>query len=159
VQVERLCVEVAPFNLVGWGYLAMCLGWAGDAAEVEEAQEILDRLFEQAPDHPSVPYWYFFRAAACARQGRYQESLEAAGRSVELNPGYYIARGPHANALGYLGRVEEARESWRLGQALNPAFTPEFYRTLARDVMVHEERARPHLGGLVAAGLLAEEGG
>jgi serine/threonine protein kinase/tetratricopeptide (TPR) repeat protein len=159
VQVERLCVEVAPFNLVGWGYLAMCLGWAGDAAEVEEAQEILDRLFEQAPDHPSVPYWYFFRAAACARQGRYEESLEAARRSIELNPGYYIARGPHANALGRLGRVEEARESWRLGQAINPAFTPEFYRALARDVMVREERAQPHLGGLMAAGLLPEEGG
>ena len=157
VQVERLCVEEAPFDLVGWGYLAMSLGWAGDEAEVEEAQEILDRLFEQAPDHPSVPYWYFFRAAACARQGRYEESFESARRSLELNPGYYLARGPHGNALGYLGRLEEARESWRRGQAINPAFTPEHYRALALDLMVQPERAQPHLGGLVAAGLLPTE--
>ena len=157
VSVERLCVELTPFNLVGWGYLAMGLGWSGDDAEVEEGQEILDRLFDQAPDHPSVPYWYFFRAAACARQGRHAESLDAARKCVELNPGYYLARGPHANALGSLGRVDEARESWRAALALNPAFTPEFYRELARGIMVLEDRARPHYAGLVAAGLLPAE--
>ena len=144
-------------NRAGWGYLAMCLGWSGDEAEVEEAQQILDRLFPQAPDHPSVPYWYFFRAAACARQGRHQESFDAARLCLELNPGYYLVRGPHANALGFLGRLDEARESWRTALAINPTFTPEFYRELARGIMVIEDRAQPHYGGLVAAGLLPAE--
>ena len=84
-------------------------------------------------------------------------AIEAASRSVELNPGYYLARGPQANALGFLGRVEEARESWRLGRLVNPAFTPEFYRDLARDVIAQHARTQPHLGGLVAAGLLTED--
>jgi tetratricopeptide (TPR) repeat protein len=157
VNAELLCVEAAPFNLVAWGYLAFALGWAGEARDVEEAQAILDRLFETAPDHPSVPYWLWFRAGVFARQDRFAESAEAARRSLELNPGFFLARGAQANALGFLGKADEARQSWKLAQGVNPAFTPSFYVALAREIMVHEDRAQKHFGGLRAAGLVSSE--
>jgi serine/threonine protein kinase/tetratricopeptide (TPR) repeat protein len=157
VAAERRCVHLAPFNLVAWGYLAFALGWAGDPSGVEEAQRILDGLIDTTPDHPSLPYWLWFKSGACARQDLFAESAEAARYSLELNPGYILARAPYANALGLLGRLDEAREAWGLAQAANPAFTPAFYRGLAREVMVREDRAEKHIGGLRAAGLLPPE--
>jgi serine/threonine protein kinase len=157
VAAERRCVKIAPFNLVAWGYLAFALGWAGDAAGVEEAQRILDRLIDNTPEHPSLPYWLWFKSGACARQDLFAESAQAARHSLELNPGYILARAPYANALGMLGRHDEAREAWSTAQAANPAFTPAFYRGLAREIMVREDRAEKHFGGLRAAGLLPPE--
>jgi non-specific serine/threonine protein kinase len=157
VAAERRCVKIAPFNLVAWGYLAFALGWAGDASGVDEGQRILDGLIDTTPDHPSLPYWLWFKSGACARQDLFAESAEAARLSLELNPGYILARAPYANALGLLGRLDEAREAWRLAEAANPAFTPAFYRGLAREVVVREDRAEKHFRGLRAAGLLPPE--
>ncbi|HEX9189270.1 MAG TPA: protein kinase [Vicinamibacteria bacterium] len=154
VGALRRAVQIAPFNLVAWGYLALCLGVAGDEGEVGEARRILDRLIETAPEHPSLPYWSFFRAAVSTRQGRLEEAVADARRTVELQPHFFLAAVGLANALGALGREEDARAAWQRVQAIHPAFTAEGY---AREIglqATRAERAEPHLAGLRAAGIL-----
>ena len=117
VTALRRAVRIAPFNLVAWGYLAMTLGWGGDEKEVAEAQGILDRLIADTPDHPSLPYWYYFKAGAYFRQQDFAAAAECAQKSFELQPRYVIARMSYANALGALGasmrRAPSGARLWR----------------------------------------------
>jgi TolB-like protein/Tfp pilus assembly protein PilF len=154
VGALRRAVEVAPFNLVAWGYLGLSLGVAGDDAEAAEARRILDRLLETTPDHPSVPYWYYFKAAVATRQGRPAEAAECAKRTVELQPHFFLAAVMLANALGALGRHDEARAAWQRVQAIQPFFTAEAY---AREIGLQApepDRALPQIAGLRAAAIL-----
>jgi TolB-like protein/Tfp pilus assembly protein PilF len=154
VSVLRRAVEIAPFNLVAWGYLALSLGIAGDEGEVAEGRRILDRLLETTPDHPSVPYWTYFKGGVLTRQGLLAEAAECAARTVELQPYFFLAVVMLANALGAAGRVEEARAAWQRVAAIHPAFTAAAY---AHDILLQArtpERAEPHLAGLRAAGML-----
>lgn len=155
VGALRRAVEIAPFNLVAWGYLALSLGIAGEEDDVAEARRILDRLLETTPDHPSVPYWSYFKAAVLTRQGRLEEAAQCVRRTIELQPYFFLASVMLANALGALGRMDEAREAWQRVAAIHPAFTAAAY---AHDIELQattRERAEPHLAGLRKAGLLA----
>ncbi len=154
VGALRRAVEIAPFNLVAWGYLGLSLGVAGDEAEVAEARRILDRLIETTPDHPSVPYWFYFKAAVATRQGRLDEAVECARRTLELQPHFFFAAVMLANALGSLGRGEDARAAWQRVGAVHPAFTAEDYAREIRLQAPRDDRALPHLAGLRAAEIL-----
>jgi TolB-like protein/Tfp pilus assembly protein PilF len=154
VGVLRRAVEIAPFNLVAWGYLGLGLGIAGDGDEVEEGRRILDRLLETTPDHPSLPYWLYFKGGVLTRQGRLEEAAGCAGRTVELQPHFFLAAVMLANALGSLGRPEEARAAWERVQAVHPGFTPEGYAHEIQLQALTPEKAEPHLAGLRTAGIL-----
>ena len=154
VAVLRRAVQLAPYNFVAWGYLGLSLGIAGGDAEVAEARRILDRLLETAPDHPSVPYWEYFRAGVMTREGDHAGALQGAARCMELQPRYLLGAVMLANALGSLGQHEQARATWAAVVAANPRFSAAGY---ARDILRQArsaERARPHLAGLRAAGIL-----
>lgn len=151
--VLRRAVEVAPFNLVAWGYLALCLGWAGDGPAVTEGRAILDRLLESAPDHPSLPYWLYFKTGVCARQRDFQGAAECARRSTEIQPRFVLAFLEYANALGMLGRHEQAGEVMAKVKVLSPTTTQEVYVNLITQTTRSPERAEAHLGGLFAAGI------
>lgn len=155
VGALRRAVEIAPFNLVAWGYLALSLGVGGDDVEVAEARRILDRLLDTTPDHPSVPYWLFFKGAVATRQARLDEAAECAARTLELQPHFFLAAVMLANALGRQGLGEEARAAWERVQAIHPSFTAEAYAREIRLQAVHPDRKEPHLAGLRAAGILA----
>ena len=155
VGALRRAVAIAPFNLVAWGYLAVSLGFGGDDSDVEEARRIVDRLLETTPDHPSVPYWFFFKSAVATRQGRADEAADCAGRTVELQPHFFLASVMLANAFGVLGRLKEARAAWQRVQAIHPAFTAESYAREIRLQALQPERAEPHLAGLRVAGILS----
>jgi serine/threonine protein kinase/tetratricopeptide (TPR) repeat protein len=155
VGALRRAVEIAPFNLVAWGYLALSLGIAGDEGELAEARRILDRLLETTPDHPSVPYWSYFKGGVLTRLGHLEEAAECSRRTVELQPYFFLASVMLANALGSLDRLEEARAAWQRVQAIHPAFTAAGY---AHDIHLQAltpDRAEPHLAGLRKAGILA----
>ena len=83
-------VAIAPFNLVAWGYLGCAHSWTGDDTKVVEGLGILERLLKTAPDHPSVPYWLFFKAAACMRLDRIaggpRRGTPVHGAAAELLP-------------------------------------------------------------------------
>jgi serine/threonine protein kinase/tetratricopeptide (TPR) repeat protein len=153
VPALRRAVEIAPLNLVAWGYLAMTLGWGGDEREVAEAQEILDRLIAETPDHPSLPYWYYFKAGACFRMGDYERAAACARKTYELQPRYIITKLALANALGALGKLEEARAAWNETLAVNPNITQAAFMETILAIARTPERAEPHIMGLKAAGI------
>jgi serine/threonine protein kinase/tetratricopeptide (TPR) repeat protein len=149
----RRAVEVAPLNLVAWGYLGLALGWGGEDREAEEGRQILERLIESTPDHPSMPYWLYFLAGIFARQGRFEKAAECGRRSVEQQPRFIVGLIEHANALGALGRHDEARRVIGQAMALSPNTSEEFYMIQLVNVTRTLERARPHVSGLIAAGI------
>lgn len=153
VMALRRAVKLAPFNLVAWGYLAMTLGWGGDDREVAEAQEILDRLMAEAPDHPSLPYWHYFKAGACFRQQNYEAAAENARKCFELQPRYLAAKMGVANALGALGRIHEARAAWSEVLSANPYITQSAYMENISAIARTPERTEPHVRGFFAAGI------
>jgi serine/threonine protein kinase len=155
VRALTRAVEIAPFNLVAWGYLGCAHAWTGEDRDVVEGEKILDRLLKTAPDHPSVPYWLYFKSAACIRLDRPADARDAAGRSTELQPHFFISRIAYANALGVVGETGPAMQ--QIGQALavNPGVTPQAYVDAVMLLSRTVERGNKHLAGLRAAGWIA----
>ncbi len=159
LHVLRRTVELAQFDLVAWGYLGLALGWGGDAPEMEEAQTIFDRLIRDTPDHPSLPYWLYFKSGVSVRQGKFQEAVDCVQRSIELQPRFLIGYVAYANALGHLGRQQEALEAIGKVLAMNPNASQEAYMTELRQIARTRERMEPHVGGLIAAGIFKKDVG
>ena len=154
VAALKRAVQIAPFNLVAWGYLGLAYAWTGDDAEVAEGVKILDRLLRTAPDHPSVPYWLYFKTAGLTRQGLMTDAADTARESVAAQPHFYLARIAYANALGALGQTAPARAEIDRVLAINPAITADSYRQSVDLLTRVDERAAPHLVGLRTVGWL-----
>lgn len=155
VRALRRAVEIAPFDFHSWGRLGRTLAYGGSEEELHEGQAVLDRVLTAAPNHPMIPYWLYFKANACVREGRYEDAVGFARKSVEIQPGYSGAWVTLANGLGQLGHNDEAREAMDRALRANPAMTP---RHLAEQIRIlaggRQELADKSLSGLVAAGLL-----
>lgn len=154
VQALRRAVLISPFNLVAWGYLGFVLGSGGQATkDASEGDRILTKLIVDTPEHPSVPYWYFFKAIACTRLGNFEEAVTCAFKCVEMHPHFYMAHYILANALGQVGRYEEARAEMATTLAINPHITEAL---LAREWAVitrDREMTEVQLAGLRKAGV------
>jgi serine/threonine protein kinase/tetratricopeptide (TPR) repeat protein len=153
VQTLRRAVELAPLNMVAWGYLALELGWGGSPADMAEAHSILDRLLTTASDHPSTGYWHCFKAGILTRESRWEEAAEAARRGITIQPRFAPGLAAYANALCCLGRCDEAVEVATQMVAVNPTGTQAAYMTELLITTGSPERAEPHIRGLVAAGI------
>ena len=155
VGALRRAVEIAPFDFHSWGRLGRTLAYGGDAAELEEGHRVLDRVLASAPNHPMVPYWHYFKANACMREGRTEDAVRFARKSLAAQSGYAGAWVTLANALGQLGRVDEARDAMDRALRANPAMTPQH---LADQISIlsggRRDEADKSLAGLKAAGLL-----
>lgn len=153
IGVLRRAVEIAEFNLVAWGYLGLALGWSGGERDIEESQAIFDRVIRVTPDHPSMPYWLYFKAGTCFRQGKHEEALECARRCVERQPQFLVGLLSYANALGLAGRFSEAMEVVGRVLALSPGTGQQQYIGELKHVVCTDDRVRPHIAGLIAAGI------
>jgi serine/threonine protein kinase/Flp pilus assembly protein TadD len=154
VHALRRAVRISPFNLVAWGYLGFVLGSGGQATKnALEGDRILTKLITDTPEHPSVPYWYFFKAMACTRLGHFEEAVTCASKCVEMHPHFYMAHYVLANALGHVGRFDEARAEMATTLAINPNISEPM---LAREWIVitrEPEMAEIQLAGLRKAGI------
>lgn len=154
VQALRRAVRISPFNLVAWGYLGFVLGCGGQQTKhATEGDRILTKLITDTPEHPSVPYWYFFKSMACTRLGHFDEAVTCAFKCVEMHPNFYIARYVLANALGHVDRYDEARAEMATVLAINPNISEPL---LDREFMVitrDRELANVFLAGLRKAGI------
>jgi len=155
VSALRRAVELAPFDLVAWGYLALAYAWAGEEKQITEAQKILERLIRDTPDHPSLPYWLYFKQTACTSQGKFDEAVECCRRSLESQPHYYIVWIALANALGHLGRFDEARQAMETARSINPYLTQEWYIGRVHQITRTPEQTRKPVDGLIAAGIFS----
>ena len=151
VEALRRAVGIAPFNLVAWGYLGLTLGWGGKERDAQEAVKILSKLITDTPEHPSLPYWYFFLSGTYVRLQRYQEAVDAAQRCVELQPRFYVARITLANALGQIGKLAEARDEMAQVMAVNPYVSEALLETEYRKICSDPQVAELHLAGLRSA--------
>jgi serine/threonine protein kinase/Flp pilus assembly protein TadD len=154
VHALRRAVEISPFNLVAWGYLGFVLGSGGQIRkDAEEGVRILTKLIADTPEHPSVPYWYFFKAMGCTRLGRFEEAVSSAFQCVEMHPHFYIARYTLANALGHVGRYEEARAEMATVVAINPNVSEPLVKREWVVIIRDPEMAEAQLAGLRKAGV------
>ena len=157
VPTLRRAVEIAPFNLVAWGYLALALAWRDSPGDQEEALKIFDRLLTDTGDHPSYPYWLYFRSLAYTGSQRFEDAADAAARSVQAQPLFFLSRLSYANALGVLGRLDEARAELKWIPKNHPHVLIDVY---VDELYVHacsEERVENYIKGLRAAGAIGEE--
>jgi adenylate cyclase len=156
VQALRRAVRISPFNLVAWGYLGFVLGSGGQQTKTAvEGDRILTKLVTDTPDHPSIPYWYFFKAMACTRLSQFDDAVSCAAKCVEMHPHFFIARYTLANALGQVGRYEEARIEMATAVSINPNLGE---RLMEREFMVitrDRQMAETFLGGMRKAGIFA----
>jgi class 3 adenylate cyclase/TolB-like protein len=155
LQALRRAVEIAPFDFHSWGRLGRTLAYGGGEDELSEGHAVLDRILASAPNHPMVPYWHYFKANACLREARYEDAVRFSRKSVDAQPGYAGAWITQANALGQLGRLDEARAAMDRALRANPALTPQH---LADQIRIlaggSQDHADESLAGLKAAGLL-----
>lgn len=153
-QTLRRSVELASINLVAWGYLGLYLGWSGETeAQIAEAHAVFDRILKTAPDHPSLPYWLYFKGGIYARQGWNEKALEYCARSVSLQPSFPASLLEYSNALGKAGRFEEAIELAQQVAVLNPRGSQDAYMRELLITTGSRERAETHISGLVTAGI------
>jgi serine/threonine protein kinase len=148
-------VDIAPFNLVAWGYLGCAHVWSGDDTKAHEGLRIFERLLKTAPDHPSLPYWLYFKTEGCIRLQRHAEACEAAETSVSLQPHFFLSRIAFANALGGIGNLPRGRAEIERVLAINPSITPQAYEGAVRLLSHSPEHADRHLAGLRAIGWIS----
>ncbi|MGB7452333.1 MAG: tetratricopeptide repeat protein [Lysobacterales bacterium] len=153
-QALRHAVELSPLDLIAWGYLGLNLGWIGQGEDLQEAVDILNRLLNVAPKHPSTPYWYYFLSSALLRQGKVEEAEAAAHAVLKIQPSYYIAWISLANIYGQLGDYEKAREAAERSLAINPLLTLQKAAESMRIVSMTDEAVEPLISGLRSAGLI-----
>jgi tetratricopeptide (TPR) repeat protein len=149
----RRAVELSPLDLIAWGYLGFNLGWSGSEEEVEEAVEILDRLLEIAPKHPSVPYWKYFLTNALTRLGKLEEAEAAGHAALKIQPSFYVVWVSLANIYGHQGLSEKAAEAAASSMAINPILTPAMAAERLRTIAMSDDAAEPMIGGMRKAGL------
>ena len=154
IRALRRAVELSPFDFHSWGRLGRTLVYGGDAEDLREGHAILDRILANAPNHPMVPYWLYFKANACVREDAFEEAVRLARQSTDAQPGFSGAWITLANALGQLGRIEEAQSAMQRARRANPDMTPEH---LAQQIQIlaggKEGAADKSVAGLKAAGL------
>jgi len=154
VQALRRAVQISPFNLVAWGYLGFVLGCGStQTKQAVEGDRILAKLLADTPEHPSVPYWYFFKSMACTRLSNFEEAVTCASKCVEMHPHFFVARYVLANALGHVGRYDEARSEMATALAINPNMNEA---TVAREweaINRDPELAELQLAGARKAGI------
>lgn len=156
-EALRRAVDLAPLDLIAWGYLAFNLGWTGTDEDAAEAVAIIDRLLRMAPRHPSSPYWNYFKATACARLARIDDGIAAGLESCAAQPGFYVTLNALANLYGMKGDLDQARDMWSKAAAINPFMTPELYAAGVQIICMTPEHSEPMLLGLRKAGILTTE--
>jgi tetratricopeptide (TPR) repeat protein len=152
VTALKRAVKIAPFDFVGWGYLALAHVSAGGEDEVREASRILGKILAEAPDHPSAAYWYEFQTAGLLRMKRYSEAVQAGRRSVELQPGYVSSQALLAEAYCRNGQPAEARRILNLILQYNPKFTVEQFQKLIMPMCRSEETVHALSGCCMSLG-------
>jgi hypothetical protein len=90
---------------------------------------------------------------ASTRLGHFEEAVTCAFKCVEMHPNLYIARYVLANALGHVGRYEEARAEMATISAINPHLSEALVKREWMVIIRDEELAEAHLAGLRKAGV------
>jgi TolB-like protein len=155
LELLRRAVKLAPYDLGTWGYLGWPLVATGEANDLKEVHEIVDRLLAtSSAQHPGRAYWLFHKSVAYTCAGECERALAPAEECTTELPSFSIGWMHCANVLGRLGRKDAARAV--LAQCLghNPLMRPAYYVELMGVLSDQSVVVQSRTSGLYAAGLI-----
>jgi adenylate cyclase len=140
-------IELNPSFAFGYQVLCvtrMCLG------EPEAAIKAIETAIRISPNDVVLHVWLAHLSSAHYMARNYEKSAEVASLAVQRGPNYPMGWRCLANALGQLGRLDEAREALEQFVARVPDFTEQTARSV---VTFRDEAGFQHwLEGLRKAG-------
>jgi TolB-like protein len=154
LDVLRRAVKIAPYDFGAWGYLGWPLVATGRRSDLAEVRKIMQKMAENAPQHPGVPYWLYHQSVASSCAGDDERAVEFSTQAVELNPAFPWGLLQHANALGATGDVKRAVRAAKRSVEMSPTLTPGHFEKLIQEMSATDKVARRRVGGLYDAGIL-----
>jgi tetratricopeptide (TPR) repeat protein len=121
VAEHERALALDPSNVDAAAQLGMDYRFLGS---FDKSLEYLDRAILVSPSDPSLNYWYDSKAWANFGLKKYDQAIEAARRSIAINPNNPFAHVVLVAALGLTGHDAEAREA--LQRYLAPPSTAPF---------------------------------
>lgn len=108
-RVLRRALELNLYDEGAHGYLGWVLAPSTSPAHLDEVKAVLDKLLRGTRKHPGRPFWFLHRSVALSCSGDFEGALVAAREAVDFSPNLTLAWLHGVNALGQLGRLDEAR--------------------------------------------------
>lgn len=130
--------------------LAM-LGWQqcwveGDAAGIG----MIETAERRAPHHPRYPIWPHYRGHCHIRLGQVDQAIRAYQDCIDRIPRYSLNWVTMAAALGFAGRMDEARKAVATVHRLEPGYSCEDFERLAHR-MIYWFGNHPSRDAMIAA--------
>ena len=155
LELIRRAVKLAPYDLGTWGYLGWPLVATGEAKDLNELHEIVDRLLAMSSaHHPGRTYWLFHKSVAYTCAGECERALAPAEECTTELPSFSIGWMHYANVLGRLGRKDAARAVLEQCLGHNPLMRPAYYVELMGVLTDQSTVVQSRTEGLYAAGLI-----
>jgi len=154
IELLRRAVKLAPYDLGTWGYLGWPLVATGQAEDLRELHEIVDRLLATSAQHPGRVYWLFHKSVAYACAGECERAIAPAEEYTIEQPRFSLGWMHYANVLGRLGRKDAARSALEQCLGHNPLMRPAYYIELMRVLSDQPAVVESRTAGLFAAGLV-----
>jgi TolB-like protein len=140
-------VELNPNNRAVLDLAAVAHLYVGDLDQVIACSM---RALQLSPGAPDAYACISHIAEAHFSAGRFEQALEWAKRSIDLEKGFAFNRLFLAMSYAQLGRIDEAREEMRVVLALRPDFTIAGW---SGDPMRPSERRKLWIDGMRCAGM------
>jgi TolB-like protein len=154
LELLRRAVKLAPYDLGTWGYLGWPLVATGQAEDLRELHEIVDRLLATSAQHPGRVYWLFHKSVAYGCAGECERAIAPAEEYTIEQPRFSLGWMHYANVLGRLGRKDAARSALEQCLGHNPLMRPAYYIELMRVLSDQPAVVESRTAGLFAAGLV-----
>jgi len=153
VDYLKRAVEISPFDLGAWGYLGRALATTDDESQLAEAENILDRILERAPQHPGAGYWWHHKAVVSTCRGDYDNAVSSVKTALQQQPGLAWAWYLKANALACKGDKQGAEEALARTEAANMNLSYKEFAAVVRQTSATKAAAERRLAGLDSLGL------
>jgi len=133
IAVLERAIELNPSSAFAYWALGAALGPAG---RPDEAIPMVEKAIRLSPQDPLMHEFLFSLASAHFAAGRYQDAIDFARRSLDIQAGQPGSYRVIAAASGYLGKTVEAREAFEQMLSLAPDLTEEHLRSFLPDGLV-----------------------
>lgn len=122
LAIGNKSVELNPSNAVGYWGLGLTYMLRG---EPEQGIRVIETAIRISPNDVLLPLWLTTLSTVHYLAFGYERSAEVARLAVQRAPHYPLGWRSLANALGQLGRLDEAREALAQFITLMPSYTTE----------------------------------
>jgi len=154
LETLQRSVQLAPFDFGAWGYMGWPLSASSAASDAHKLLGICDRLLENAPEHPGVPYWHYHRSAALNALSQPEVALESVTACLQAQPEFALGHWQQANLYGRCGNSSAAAQAANKACRANARLDAENYKAVIYRLTNDEAAREQRLGGLKAAKLL-----